>query len=53
MRRGRDLWDLTLPVSAGVHEINLRLDGGPWLAPPGLPTRRDSFNGDVGLLVVP
>ena len=53
MRRGRDLWDITLPVSAGVHEINLRLDGGPWLAPPSLPTRRDSFNGDVGLLVVP
>lgn len=53
MRRGRDMWDITLPVTAGVHEINLRLDGGPWLAPPGLPTRRDSFNGDVGLLVVP
>jgi len=53
MRRGRDLWDITLPVAAGVHEINLRLDGGPWLTPPGLPTRRDSFSGDVGLLVVP
>ena len=53
MRRGRDLWDITLPVAAGVHEINLRLDGGPWVAPPGLPTRRDSFNGDVGLLLVP
>jgi hypothetical protein len=52
MRRGRDLWDITLPVTAGVHEINLRLDGGSWLAPPGLPTRRDGFNGDVGLLVV-
>src|SRR5256885_953703 len=23
MRRGRDLWDITLPVTAGVHEINL------------------------------
>jgi hypothetical protein len=53
MRRGRDLWDITLPVTTGVHEIKLRLDGGQWLAPPGLPTRRDSFNGDVGLLVVP
>ena len=53
MRRGRDLWDITLPVTTGVHEIKLRLDGGPWLAPPGLPTRRDSFSGDVGLLVVP
>jgi hypothetical protein len=52
MRRGRDLWDITLPVTAGVHEINLRLDGGSWLAPPGLPTRHDGFNGDVGLLVV-
>jgi hypothetical protein len=53
MRRGRDLWDITLPVTAGVHEIYLRLDGGEWVSPPGLPTRRDSFNGDVGLLVVP
>jgi hypothetical protein len=52
MRRGRDLWDITLPVTAGVHEINLRLDGGSWLAPPGLPMRHDGFNGDVGLLVV-
>ena len=53
MRSGRDLWDITLPVTAGVHEINVRIDGGPWLAPPGLPTRKDSFNGEVGLLVVP
>ena len=54
MRRGRDLWDITLPqVGAGVHEINLRIDGGAWMAPPGLPTRKDSFNGEVGLLVVP
>lgn len=53
MRRGRDLWDISLPVTQGVHEINVRIDGGPWLAPPGLPTRKDSFNGEVGLLVVP
>src|SRR5437763_6190626 len=53
MRRGRDLWDITLPVTTGVHEINLRLHRGPWLAPPGLPTRRDSFSGHVRLPVVP
>ena len=53
MRRGRDLWDITLPVTPGVHEINLRIDRGVWLAPPGLPTRKDSFNGEVGLIVVP
>ena len=53
MRRGRDIWDISLPVTTGVHEINIRVDGGPWLAPPGLPTRRDGFSGEVGLLVVP
>jgi len=53
MRRGRDIWDITLPVAVGVHEINLRIDDGAWLAPPGLPTRKDSYNGEVGLLVVP
>ena len=52
MRRGRDLWDITLPVEAGIHEINLRVDGGAWIAPPGLPTRKDAFNGEVGLLMV-
>jgi hypothetical protein len=40
-------------VTPGVHEINLRIDRGVWLAPPGLPTRKDSFNGEVGLIVVP
>jgi hypothetical protein len=51
-RRGRDLWDITLPVGSGVHQINLRLDRGPWLPPPGLPTMRDGFDGEVGLIVV-
>jgi hypothetical protein len=51
-RRGRDLWDITIPVGAGVHQINVRLDRGPWLPPPGLPTMRDGFNGEVGLIVV-
>jgi hypothetical protein len=53
MRRGRDLWDVTIPFAPGVHEINLRIDGGQWVAPPGLPTRKDSFAGEVGLLVTP
>jgi len=53
VRRGRDLWELNVPVSAGMHQINVRVDGGPWMAPPGLPTMNDSFNGFVGLVVVP
>jgi hypothetical protein len=53
IRRGRDLWELALPLSAGVHQINVRVDGGQWVPPPGMPVARDVFNGEVGLLVVP
>jgi hypothetical protein len=51
-RRGRDLWELTLPLSAGVHSFNVRVDGGPWTPPPGVPIVRDGFNGEVGLVVI-
>ncbi|HKO17110.1 MAG TPA: glycogen-binding domain-containing protein [Gemmatimonadaceae bacterium] len=53
IRRGRDLWDITIPVSPGVHQLNVRVDGGPWLPPPGLPAMRDGFSGEVGLFVAP
>jgi hypothetical protein len=46
------LWELNVPVAPGWHQINVRVDGGPWMAPPGIPTTHDSFGGDVGLLVV-
>lgn len=52
VRRGRDQWELLLPMSVGVHQINLRIDGGKWIAPPGIPTIRDDFNGEVGVLVI-
>jgi hypothetical protein len=52
VRRGRDLWELNVPLSAGMHHINVRVDGGPWMAPPGIPTMHDSFSGDVGLIVI-
>jgi hypothetical protein len=52
VRRGRDLWELTVPLSPGMYHINVRTDGGPWMAPPGVPTMHDSFSGDVGLIVV-
>jgi hypothetical protein len=53
VRRGRDLWELNVPVSPGVHHINVRVDGGPWMAPPGVPTMHDPYSGDVGLIVIP
>ena len=52
VRRGRDLWELLVPMSAGVHHINLRIDGGDWIAPPGVPAIRDGYNGEVGVLLV-
>jgi hypothetical protein len=42
----------TLPIPAGAHEIALRIDGGAWIAPPGLTTIRDEFGGISGLLVI-
>jgi hypothetical protein len=51
-RRGRDLWELSIPLSPGMHQINVRVDGGAWMAPPGMPTTRDSFGGEVGLIAV-
>lgn len=52
IRRGRDQWELLVPMQSGVHQINLRIDGGPWIAPPGMPAMKDDFNGEVGVLVI-
>jgi hypothetical protein len=51
-RRPDGRWVATLRIPAGTHEIALRIDGGPWMAPPGLATIRDEFGGISGLLVI-
>lgn len=51
-RLGRDRWEITVPVAPGVHQVNVRLDNGKWRPPPGLPSMRDGYNGDVGIWVV-
>ena len=45
-------WDISLPVSAGSHLVNIRVDGGHWIAPPGLVVKTDDFAGVVGVFVV-
>jgi len=45
-------WAVTLPIPAGSHRMNLRIDGGPWGVPPGVPSLTDEFSGMVGLLVI-
>jgi hypothetical protein len=52
VRRGRDIWELSLPLKPGRHQINIRTDGGKWVAPPGLPKMNDMFSGEVGVLIV-
>jgi hypothetical protein len=52
IRRGRDAWELLVPMSPGVHQINMRIDRGVWIAPPGMPARKDGFDGEVGIVVV-
>jgi hypothetical protein len=47
-----DTWTYNVFIGPGVHRINIRIDGGPWIAPPGLTVVRDDFGGAVGLLVV-
>jgi hypothetical protein len=49
---GGDRWTTTLPLAPGIYEVNIRIDGGRWLVPPGLTTNSDEFGGAVGILVV-
>jgi hypothetical protein len=52
VRQGRDLWEVTVPLAPGRHQINIRTDGGKWVAPPGLPKTNDGISGEVGVLIV-
>src|SRR5690606_36125464 len=45
-------WRVDLPLAPGVHRLNIRLAGGEWGVPPGIPVVRDDFNGVVGLLTI-
>ena len=51
-RDASGLWRAALALPAGAHRINLRVDGGPWGVPPGLPVVADDFGGSAGLIVI-
>ncbi len=46
-------WAISLPVTSGVHQVNVRIDGGEWIVPQGLTAIRDEFGGSVGILLIP
>ena len=45
-------WSIRLPLAPGKYQMNLRVNGGSWIVPPGLLSMADEFGGTVGLLVV-
>jgi len=50
-RAGSERWECVVTLAPGIHHVNLRVDGGEWMAPPGAPTAADSYNGTVGIVV--
>jgi hypothetical protein len=45
-------WRLPRELRPGRYLVEMRVDGGEWHAPPGLPTTSDGFGGTVGVLIV-
>lgn len=53
LARGPDgRWTMTLPIPHGTYQVVVRVNGGAWLAPPGLLTSRDEFGVVVGILSI-
>ena len=53
LTRGSDgSWTAVFPISAGTHQLNVRVDGGAWRVPPGLLAATDEFGGAVGILTI-
>jgi hypothetical protein len=49
---GNGWWTLERDLAPGVHRVNIRVDSGAWLVPPGLAKLADDLGGTVGLLVI-
>jgi hypothetical protein len=49
---GDGWWVVTRELKPGKYQLNLRMNGGKWVVPPGLLAMLDEFGGSVGLLVV-
>jgi hypothetical protein len=45
-------WTTSVRADPGTYQMNLRVDGGQWMVPPGMLTMKDEFGGVTGLLVV-
>jgi hypothetical protein len=52
VRAGEGRWALDAALSRGVHQLNVRFDGGEWVVPAGTVAVDDGFGGQVGIFVV-
>ena len=48
-----NLWEATFRLTSGMHRINVRHDGGAWVAPGGTSRSTDDFDGEVGVFTIP
>ena len=46
------VWRAVIAAPPGVHQVNVRFDGGPWQVPPGLGSTEDGFGGRTGVFVI-
>jgi hypothetical protein len=53
LERVGNRWKLDRAVPSGFHRIAIRVDGGDWTSPPGLPRAIDDLGGAVGVITVP
>jgi hypothetical protein len=45
-------WTTSVRAEPGTYQMNLRVDGGPWIVPSGMLTMKDEFGGETGILVI-
>ena len=53
LSRGADgRWSVTQSIPRGTYQVTMRIDGGVWVAPPGILTSRDELGAVVGILSI-
>jgi len=50
---GGGVWEALLLIPPGLHRVNVRLGGGPWVVPQGLRRAADDYAAEIGIFVVP
>lgn len=53
MERQGGRWSVEIDAPAGRYRMSFRVDGGTWVAPPGVPSESDDFGGTIGIVTIP